>query len=68
MHGGQQTQQLDPIKLGCTVIFPSPTRVALRPAFINEIVGHERAQQFKQSRRAGRWKVGIHVPSLPLQI
>jgi hypothetical protein len=68
MHRCQQTQQMDPIKLGRTVISPSPTRVALRPAFVDEIVGHERTQKFKQSRRAGRRKVGIHVPSLPLEI
>jgi len=68
MHRGQQTQQMNPIKLGRTVIPASPTGVTLRPALVDEIVGHERAQQFKQGRCARRRKVGIHVPSLPLEI
>jgi len=67
MHRGQQTQQMNPIKLGRTVISPSPTGLTLRPAFVDEIVGDERTQKFKQGGRAGRWKVGIHAPSLPLE-
>jgi len=58
---------MNPIQLGRTVIPPPPTGVALRPAFIDEIVGHERIQKLKQGRRAGRRKVGIHGPSLPLE-
>ena len=68
MHRRQQTQQMDPVKLGRTVIPPPPTGVALRPAFVDEIVGGERVQQFQQGRRAGRRKVGIHSASLPLEI
>jgi len=40
----------------------------MRPAFVDEIVGHARVQEFKQGRRAGRRKIGIHVPSLPQEI
>jgi hypothetical protein len=65
MHRRQQTQQMDPIKLGRTVLSPPPPGVAVRPTFIDEIVGHERVEQFKQGGRAGRRKVGIHGPSLP---
>jgi hypothetical protein len=68
MHRCQQAQQMDPIKLGRTVTSPSPTRVALRPAFVDKIVGHERTQKFEQGCRAGRRKVGIHVLSLPVQL
>jgi hypothetical protein len=68
MHRRQQTQQMDPIKLCRTVISPPPTGVAMRPAFVDEIVGHERVEEFKQGRRAGRRKVRIHVPSLPQEI
>jgi len=67
MHRRQQAQQMKPIKLCRTVISPAPTRVARRPAFVDEIVGHERVQQFKQGRCAGGRKVGIHVASLPLE-
>jgi hypothetical protein len=56
---------MDPIKLGRAVLSPPPTGGAVRPTFIDEIVGHERIQQFKQGRRAGHRKVGIHGPSLP---
>jgi hypothetical protein len=65
MHRRQQAQQMEPIKLGRTVILSPPTGVALRPAIVDEIVGHERAQQCQQGRRAGRRKVGIHGRSLP---
>lgn len=64
----QQAQQMNPIKLGGAVSSPSPAGGARRPAFVDEIVGHERVQKLKQGRRAGRWKVGIHVPSLPPNI
>jgi hypothetical protein len=68
MHWGEQTQQMDPIKLGRTVISPPPTGVAVRPALVDKIVGHERVEQFKQGGRAGRWKIGIHAHSLALDI
>jgi hypothetical protein len=59
-----QPQQREPLKVGRTVLLPAPTGVAVRPTFIEEIVGHERVPQFQQSRRAGRRKVRIHGPSL----
>jgi hypothetical protein len=68
MHRGQQAQQMNPIKLCRTVIAPSSTRVAKRPAFVDEIIRHKRIEQFKQGHGASRRKVGIHVPSLPLEI
>jgi hypothetical protein len=68
MHWRQQAQQMNPIKLGGAVISPAPARGARGPAFVDEIVGHERVQKFEQGRRAGRRKVGIHVPSLPPNI
>ena len=68
MHRRQQTQQMDPIKLGRTVFSPPPTGVALRPAFIDEIVRDERVEKFKQGRRAGGRKVGIHVSSIRQEI
>ena len=68
MHRREQTQQMDPIKLGRAEIAPPPARVVLWPCLVDEIVGHQRAQKFKQSRRAGCRKVGIHVPSLPPNI
>jgi hypothetical protein len=45
-----------------------PTGVALRPAFVDEIIGHKRVQEFEQRRRTGDRKVGIHDPRLPLEI
>jgi hypothetical protein len=42
MHWGEQTQQMDPIKLCRTVISPPPTGVAGRPTLGDKIVGHER--------------------------
>jgi hypothetical protein len=67
MHRREQAQQMDPIKLCRTVIPPPPAGVAMRPAFVDEIIGHEWVEKFKQGRRAGRWKVRIHGPSLPLE-
>jgi hypothetical protein len=66
MHGSEQTQQMDPIKLGRTVISPPPAGVAARPTLVDEIVGHERVEQFQQGGRAGRGKIGIHTHSLSL--
>ena len=37
-----------------------PAGGAVRPAFVDEIVGHERIQEFEQRHRAGGRKVGIH--------
>jgi hypothetical protein len=59
---------MDPIKLCRTVIPPPPAGMAMRPAFVDEIVGYERVQKFKQGRRAGRRKVRIHGSSLPPEI
>jgi hypothetical protein len=67
MHRRQQAQQMEPIQLGRTVLPPPPARVARRPALADEIVGHKRIEEFKQGRRAGGRKVGIHVRSLPLE-
>jgi hypothetical protein len=67
MHRRQQAQQMEPIQLGRTVLPPPPARVARRPALVDEIVGHKRMQEFKQGRRTGGRKVGIHVRSLPLE-
>ncbi len=56
MHRRQQAQQMDPIKLCGTVIAPSSTGMTGGPGIIDEVVGHERAEQFKQRRSAGRGK------------
>jgi len=61
MRWGEQTQQMYPIKLCRTVISVPPTGVTTRPAVVDEIVGHEGMQQFKQGRRASRRKIGIHA-------
>lgn len=61
MHRRKQTQQMDPVKLGGTALPPPSSRGARRPAFVDEIIGHERAQQFKQGHRAGRRKIGVHA-------
>jgi hypothetical protein len=68
MHRGEQTQQMNPIKLCRTVISPPPAGVAARPTLVDEIVGHERVEQFKQGCRARRGKIGIHAHSLSLDI
>jgi hypothetical protein len=59
---------MEPLKVGRTVLSPPPAGVTVRPTVIAEIGGHERVQQFKQGRRAGRRKVGIHGPSLAPEI
>jgi len=41
MHRRKQTQQMDPIKLGGTVIPPPATGAAMRPALVDKIVGDE---------------------------
>jgi hypothetical protein len=55
-------------KLGGRV-FPTPSAgVAVRPAFVDEIVGHKRIHQLEQGNRAGRRKFGIHGARLPVEI
>jgi len=54
MHRRKQTQQMDPIKLGGTVIPPPSTSAATRPALVDKIVRDERIQKLKQGGRAGR--------------
>ena len=47
-------------ELGGSVFIASPAGVAVRPAFVDEIVGDKRIHKLKQSNRAGRRKIGIH--------
>lgn len=47
-------------ELGAGVFTTPPASGTVRPAFVDEIVGHERIQEFEQRRRAGGRKVGIH--------
>jgi len=60
MYRREQTQQVNAIELGAGVFAMPPAGGTVRPAFVDEIVGHERIQEFKQRRRAGGRKVGIH--------
>jgi len=61
MHRREQAQQVNTQELGGGVLAMPPSRVAPRPAFVDEIVGHERIQKFEQCRRAGGRKIGIHA-------
>jgi len=61
MHWGEQAQQMNAKELGGGVLAMSPASAALRPAFVDEIVGDERIQKFEQCCRAGGRKVGIHA-------
>jgi len=47
-------------ELGGGVLAMPPASAALRPAFVDEIVGDERIQELDQRCRTGRRKVGIH--------
>ncbi len=47
-------------ELGRGVFATPPAGVAVRPAFVDEIVGHKWIQEFEQRHRAGGRKVGIH--------
>jgi hypothetical protein len=60
MHRREQTQQVNAKELGGGVFAMPPAGGAVRPAFVDEIVGHERIQEFEQRHRAGGRKVGIH--------
>jgi len=61
MHRREQTQQVHPVKL-CRIVIPPPTTGGTsRPAFIDEIIGDKRIQEFKQGNRAGRRKFGVHA-------
>jgi hypothetical protein len=60
MHRREQTQQVNAKELGRGVFAMPPAGVAARPAFVDEIVGHKRIQEFEQRHRAGGRKVGIH--------
>jgi hypothetical protein len=61
MHRREQTQQVNPKELGGGVFPMPPTGAAVRPTFVDEIVGDERIQEFEQGHRAGRRKVRIHA-------
>jgi hypothetical protein len=60
MHRREQTQPVNAKKLGRGVFAMPPAGVAVRPAFVDEIVGDKRIQEFEQRHRAGGRKVGIH--------
>jgi hypothetical protein len=60
MHRGEQAQQVNAKELGCGVFAMPPAGVAVRPAFVDEIVGDEGSQEFEQRRGAGGRKIGIH--------
>jgi hypothetical protein len=60
MHRGEQAQQMHPEELGGGVFAMPPASGAVRPAFVDEVVGDERSQKFEQRRRAGGRKIGIH--------
>jgi hypothetical protein len=60
MHRREQTQQVNAKELGGGVFAMPPAGGAVRPAFVDEIIGHERIQEFEQRHRAGGRKVGIH--------
>lgn len=61
MDWREQAQQVNAIKLRGGVFTMPPAGGAVRPAFVDEIVGHERIQEFEQRHRAGGRKVGIHA-------
>jgi len=42
MHRGEQTQQMNPVKLCRAVITPPSASGSVRPALIDKIIGHER--------------------------
>jgi len=54
MHWREQTQQMHSVKLCRAVIPPPTTGGTSRPAFVDEIIGDEWIQEFKQGARAGR--------------
>jgi hypothetical protein len=60
MHRREQTQPVNAKELGRGVFAMPPAGGAARPAFVDEIVGHKRIQEFEQRHRAGGRKVGIH--------
>jgi hypothetical protein len=60
MHWREQAQQVNAIELCGGVFAMPPAGGVVRPAFIDEIVGDERSEEFEQCRRAGGWKIGIH--------
>jgi hypothetical protein len=47
MHWREQAQQVNPKELGGGVFPMPPASPPVRPAFIDEIVGNERIQEFK---------------------
>jgi len=60
MNRREQAQQVNAIKLCGGVFAMPPAGGVVRPAFIDEIVGDKRGEEFKQCRRAGGRKIGIH--------
>ena len=60
MHGREQAQQMGAKELGGGVLAMPATSAALGPGFVDEVVGHERIQEFEQRDRARGRKVGIH--------
>ncbi len=60
MHRREQTQQVNAKEFGGSVLAMPPAGGTVRPAFVDEIIGHEWIQEFEQRHRAGGRKVGIH--------
>ena len=61
MHRREQTQQVNAKELGGSVRVVPTAGAAVRPDLIDEIVGDQRIQEFKQRHGAGGRKVGIHA-------
>ena len=60
MYGREQAQQMGAKELSGGVLAMSATGATLGPGFVDEVVGHERIQEFEQRCRASGRKIGIH--------
>jgi hypothetical protein len=58
---------MHPEELGGGVFAMPPASGAVRPAFVDEIVGNEWSQEFEQRRRAGGRKIRIHAPQTTVE-
>lgn len=60
MDRREQAQQVNAKELSGGVLAVPAAGATVGPALIDEIVGHERSQQFEQRGRAGGREVGVH--------
>lgn len=60
MHWREQAQQMGAKELGGGVLAMPSASATLGPGFVDEVVGHERIQEFEQRCRTSGREVGIH--------